>query len=147
MYGAKKCTPDHEVASGEKQDSYFVFLILKAICFTTGTVTVHTFQESLWDYVFDWNWREKRIEIEEKRIKWTFSERSATWLSILEAYLIAQLVKKLPSMQETQVGFLGREDPLEKEMATNSSNLAWRISWAEKPCRLQSLGSQELDTT
>ena len=47
-------------------------------------------------------------------------------------------------MQETQVGFLGREDPLEKEMATNSSNLAWRISWAEKPSVLQSMGWQRV---
>ena len=46
-----------------------------------------------------------------------------------------------------QVGFLGWEDSLEKEMVTHSNNLVWRISWAEKPGRLQSVGSQELDTT
>ena len=45
-------------------------------------------------------------------------------------------------MQETQVQFLGREDPLEKEMATHSSILAWRIPWTEEPVRLQSVGSQ-----
>ena len=50
-------------------------------------------------------------------------------------------------MQETQVQFLGREDPLEKEVATHSSILAWRIPWSEKPGRLQSMGLQELDTT
>ena len=50
-------------------------------------------------------------------------------------------------MQETQVGFLGQENPLEKEMATHSSKLIWRISWAEEPGRLQSMGSQELDMT
>ena len=61
--------------------------------------------------------------------------------------LVTQLVKKLPAMQETLVQFLGREDPLEKEMATHSSILAWRIQWAEEPGRLQSIGSQELDTT
>ena len=49
-------------------------------------------------------------------------------------------------MQETQVEFLGQKDPLEKEIATHSSNLVWRISWPEKPDRLQSMGSQELDT-
>ena len=45
-------------------------------------------------------------------------------------------------MQETQVWFLGQEDPLEEEMATHSSILAWRIPWAEEPGRLQSLGLQ-----
>ena len=50
-------------------------------------------------------------------------------------------------MQETQVSFLGQEDPLEQEMATHSSVLAWRISLTEKPGRLQSVGSQESDTT
>ena len=60
---------------------------------------------------------------------------------------IAQLRKNLPAMQETQVQFLGWEDPLEKEMATHSSILAWRISWTEEPGGLQFTGSQELDTT
>ena len=50
-------------------------------------------------------------------------------------------------MQETWAQFLGQEDPLEKEMATHSSILAWRIPWIEEPARLQSMGSQELDTT
>ena len=54
---------------------------------------------------------------------------------------MAQSLKHLPAMQETQVGSLGREDPLEKEMATHSSILAWKISWME-PGRLQSMGSQ-----
>ena len=50
------------------------------------------------------------------------------------------MVKNLPAMQETQVQFLGWEDPLEKEMATQSSILAWRIAWTEEPGRLQSMG-------
>ena len=50
-------------------------------------------------------------------------------------------------MPETRVQFLGREDPLEKKMATHSSILAWRIPWTEEPGRLQSMGLQELDTT
>ena len=50
-------------------------------------------------------------------------------------------------MQETRVQFLGREDPLEKEMATHASILAWRILWREEPGRLQSMGLQESDTT
>ena len=52
-----------------------------------------------------------------------------------------QTVKRLPAMQETQVRFLGQEDPLEEEgMATHSSILAWRIPWMEEPGRLQSMG-------
>ena len=54
---------------------------------------------------------------------------------------MAQTVKRLPAMLETRVHFLGREDPLEKEMATHSSTLAWKIPWTEEPCRLQSMGS------
>ena len=60
---------------------------------------------------------------------------------------IAQLVKNLPAMQETQVWSLGQEDPLEKEMATHPSIIAWRIKWTEEPHRPQSMGSQELDMT
>ena len=57
---------------------------------------------------------------------------------------MAQRLKRLPGMQETQVRSLGREDPLEKEMATHSSTLAWRIPWREEPGRLQSMGSQRV---
>ena len=60
---------------------------------------------------------------------------------------MAQMVKNLPAMQETQVGSLGGEDPLEEEMATHSSILAWKIPWTEEPGRLQSMRSQESDTT
>ena len=58
---------------------------------------------------------------------------------------MAQTVKKLPAMQETGVQSLGQEDPLEKEMATHSGILAWRIPWTEEPKGLQSMGSQESD--
>ena len=60
---------------------------------------------------------------------------------------MAQRLKHLPGMRETWVRSLGQEDPLEKEMATHSSTLAWRIPWREEPGGLQSMGSQELDTT
>ena len=56
------------------------------------------------------------------------------------------MVKNVPAIQETQVQFLGQEDPLEKEMATHSSILAWEIPWTEKPGGLQSLGSQKSQT-
>ena len=55
---------------------------------------------------------------------------------------MAQTVKRLPTMQEAQVRFLGQEEPLEKEMATHSSILAWKIPWTEETGRLQSTGSQ-----
>ena len=61
-----------------------------------------------------------------------------------EASLVAQTVKCLPAMWETQVQSLGREDPLEKEMAAHSSILAWKIPWTEEPGRLQSMGSQRV---
>jgi hypothetical protein len=61
--------------------------------------------------------------------------------------MVAQMVKNLPVMLETGVGFRGWEDPLEKGMATHSSILAWRIPWTEEPGGLQSMGSQESDTT
>ena len=59
---------------------------------------------------------------------------------------MAQMVKCLPAMWETRVRFLGREDPLEKEMATHSSILAWRIEWREEPGGLQSMGLQSSQT-
>ena len=63
---------------------------------------------------------------------------------VKRASLVAQTVKHLPTMWETRVRFLGQEDPLEKEMATHSSTLAWKIPWAEKPGRLQSMGLQRV---
>ena len=60
------------------------------------------------------------------------------------ASLVAHMVKKLPATRETQVRSLGREDPLEKQMATHSSILAWKIPWTEEPCRLQSMGSRRV---
>ena len=64
--------------------------------------------------------------------------------SILRVSLVAQTVKHLPAVQETQVRSLGWKDPLEKEMATHSSTLAWKIPWMKEPGRLQSIGSQRV---
>ena len=63
------------------------------------------------------------------------------------ASLVVQLVKNLPVIQETPVQSLGWEDPLEKEMATHFSTLAWRIPWTEEPGRLQFVGLTESDET
>ena len=57
---------------------------------------------------------------------------------------MAQMVKNPPAMQETRIPSLGREDPLEKEMATHSSTLAWKIPWTEKPGGLQSMPLQRV---
>ena len=70
------------------------------------------------------------------KAKWTIHKQYAS--------LVAQRLKRLPPMRETQVWSLGREDPLEKEMATHSSILAWRIPWTEEPGGLQSTGSQRV---
>ena len=61
--------------------------------------------------------------------------------------LVVQTVKHLPIMREAQVQSLDWEDPLEKEMATLSSTLAWKMPWMEEPGRLQSMGSQRHDFT
>ena len=58
---------------------------------------------------------------------------------------MAQTIKRLPTMQETRVRSLGQEDALEKEMATHSSTLAWKIPSMEEPGRLQSMGSQRVE--
>ena len=57
---------------------------------------------------------------------------------------VAKMVKRLPAMRETWVKSLGREDPVEKEMATYSNTLAWKIPWTEEAGRLQSVGSQRV---
>ena len=69
----------------------------------------------------------------------TYSVLNPCWTS-----LVAQNVKHLPTMQETRVQSLGWEDLLEKEMATHSSSLTWKIPWTEEPGRLQSVGSQRV---
>ena len=66
------------------------------------------------------------------------------WDILVWASLVAQRVKHLPVMRKTQVRSLDQGDPLEKEMATHSSVLAWRIPWTEEPGGLQSMGSQRV---
>ena len=67
------------------------------------------------------------------------SEYTCSWTSP-----VAQRVKHLPAVQETRVQSLGQEDLVEKEMATHSSTLAWKIPWTEEPARLQSMGSRRV---
>ena len=77
------------------------------------------------------------------------SPKRYTWqhIAFYWASLVAQMVKNLPALQETQIQSLGQKDPPEKGMATHSSTLAWRIPWTEEPSRLQSMGQKELDMT
>ena len=76
----------------------------------------------------------KRLNI--KTFAWFLSKDGAS--------LVAQMVKHLPAMRESRVRSLGLEGPLEKEMATHSSTLAWKIPWTEEPGRLQSVGSRRV---
>ena len=73
---------------------------------------------------------------------WT--HKTSSWKYIIVWSLVAQTVKRLPTMQETWVRTLGQEDPLEKEMATHSSILAWKMPWTEEPGWLLSMGSQRV---
>ena len=84
--------------------------------------------------------RHNMIDSLAQNLRWLYN------LSLKErgASLVAQQLKRLPTMRETWVRSLGWEDPLEKEMATHSSILAWRIPWTEEPGGLQSTGSQRV---
>ena len=99
------------------------------------------FQGTETDDVYMFFYKELRKVEGEQLMRYTLEERS------FGASQVAQMVKNLPAMQEIRVQSLGREDHLEKGMETHSSILAWRIPWSEEPGRLQSMDSQELDTT
>ena len=77
-------------------------------------------------------------------VDWRTLDSGALNKSLTYASLVAQSVKNLPAVRETRVQPLGWEDPLEKEMATHSSILAWKISWTQEPGGLQSMGSQRV---
>ena len=70
----------------------------------------------------------------------------AATMTAFGASLVAQMVKRLPATQKTQVQSLGQEDPLEKKMATHSSIIVWEIPWTEEPSGLQSMGLQKSQT-
>jgi len=74
----------------------------------------------------------------------TFTVFTKQFLCISKASLVVHTVKCLPAMQETWVRSLGWEDPLQKEMATHSSTIAWKIPWTEEPGRLMSMGLQRV---
>ena len=84
-----------------------------------------------------------RVAQSRTRLK-RLSSSSSVYVYSTSASQVAQRLKHLPAMQETWVQSLGQENPLEKEMATHSSTLAWRIPWTEEPGGLQSTGSQRV---
>ena len=86
-----------------------------------------------------WNAR-----LDESQIRIKIARRNINNFRYAGASLVALRVKCLPTMRETWIRYLGQEDRLEKEMATHSSSLAWKIPWTEKPGRLQSMGSQRV---
>ena len=86
------------------------------------------------------SWDHKELETTERACM-QGSSGSLVWNKQI---LMAQRLKHLPAIQETGVRSLGREDPLEKEMATNSSTLAWKIPWTKEPGRLQSMELQRV---
>ena len=94
------------------------------------------------------SWGLKELDITERLnnniLFLNFRSSTMSDLPDTRASLVAQTLKRLPAMREIWVRSLGREDPLEKEMATNSSTLAWKILWMENPGRLQSMASQRV---
>ena len=101
----------------------------------------------LWLFLRSWCFAFVNVYFSWTPVPWRFKWRTISYTLKKIIYLfiydcVAQRVKRLPAMQETCVRSLGQEDPLEKEIATQSSTLAWKIPWTEKPGRLQSMGSQ-----
>ena len=107
--------------------------------------------QSTWGRLLTRQWRVECIcegmGVLMRRSAWAWAVFSVGFYSFLpfpQASLVAQSLKRLPGMWETRVRSLGWEDSLEKEMATHSSTLAWRIPWREEPGRLQSMGLQRV---
>ena len=98
---------------------------------------------SFYDYSLSWHLGFSVSSISVKEVKQQKAKQNnCNGLCGKRASLVAQMVKSLPAVWETWVWSLGQEDPLEREMATHSSTLAWKIPWTEEPGRLQSMGSQ-----
>ena len=89
----------------------------------------------------------KKISIIPQKQISVYHQQIFRFLMVCEDFPGSSAVKNPPAVQETWVRSLGREDPLEKEMATHSSIPAWKIPWTEEPGSLQSMGSQESDRT
>ena len=130
---------------------YILFWAITRKCFSTSSRLGHTVLRTLAHYgplclAKQWSYYFLLHE------KLCFQDLIQCWgtearFGFTYSSLVAQRLKYLPGMRDTQVQSLDQEDPLEKEMATHSSTLAWRIPWSEEPGRLQSMGCKESDTT
>ena len=94
--------------------------------------------------LYDLTWKDVMYILGQTLTPDSKSQVLGTAVAYGDESLVVYRVKRLPAMQETRVQSLGQEDPLEKEMATHSSTLAWKIPWMEEPHRLQSRGSQRV---
>ena len=117
----------------------------KAQRYFSATVRAPAGQKHLGGFVRNFTFAIKNNKQKKKKIEVIIVGRKldSCW-TVYWASLVAQMVKRLPAMQETWVRSPGWKDPLEKEMATHSSTLAWKIPWMEEPGRLQSMGSQRV---
>ena len=96
-------------------------------------------------YIFKYTWLQLPVIKTSQHVKsWIYMILFNNHFSKPWASLVARRLKRLPAIRETWVQSLGREDPLEKEMATHSSILDWRIPWTEEPGGLQFMGSQRV---
>ena len=139
----------------KKNTWYKIEISLKTIFFFAQVLSWEVFLY-LTGTEFEAHWSKDPRNLRGGKTKWEQEQminhesyRAAGWKSWMKlsgsswwSSLVAQMVKHLPTTWETQVRSLGWEDPLEKEMATHSSTLAWKIPWMEEHCRLQSMGSQ-----
>ena len=96
----------------------------------------------VWASSRGWWWTRMPGVLQRVRHDWA---TELNWVLVLNwTFLMAQMVKRLSTMWETQDRSLGQEDPLKKEMAIHSSTIVWKIPWTEEPSRLQSMGSQRV---
>ena len=115
------------------------FVVITRFKHTAGQIIFSKTQELLLVKKPDWIYRISRCCVPPPLTSALL--RISVMFSFCRASLVAKMVKRLPTMRETRVQSLGREDPLEKETAPHSSTLAWKIPWTEEPDRLQSAKS------
>ena len=117
-------------------------LFISLLCLSWGIKEIHILmvEPSFQDLVFSINILYFPLQWEEEL---ETNKYPSVWMDLYTGFPSDSVVKNPPVMQETHVQFLGQEDPLEKEMATHSSILAWRIPWTEEPGGLHFIGSSQ----
>ena len=145
------CTPHGPVSEAEYGYCSLSIYPVQGLLYTHDLVK----KELLYPFYRWVNWgleklcqSSKVVQLLRRQHSSLMDSESSAWLDKPKIlFCLAQMVRRLPAVRETWVRSLGWEDPLEKEMATHSSTLAWKIPWTEEPGRLQSMGHKELDTT